>query len=422
MNTNRLRRTARLILAVSAAYFLAGTTAGWAQSSGKTAASKDQGTPPQFDRIARLAIAQWLIPGYQDFLAKLPIWQTAVSQQCRAPSPDHLKAAQQQLSQLQLSWARVSMVTFGPLGKDRRQYRMYFWPDKHGTGSRQFRKTMAAMPSEFHSPKSLSQQSVALQGLGAAEKLLFGSTSEDLWAGASSQSPSKEQQFACKWLGTMAVNMEGIAKDVVSEWQQRLTQPPAAKPSAPAAAGEVHDNRDELYYKLLKVVLNESELTAFVRLGKVLGTKPEKAKPKLAEAYRQQLSIPIMIASLQSLQQLLLGSKTELSPQAGSKQLDSKQKDSMQKNIAPPQPAGQRFEGLTAAFADQSFRNHLEERFARTLKALDAIEQPLAIAVKKDWQKVQQARFVVNDLVTYLTESVALKAGIVFSFNELDGD
>lgn len=402
MITSRLRPAVQLLLSLAAASLLASSTAGWAQGKPAAKPSEPKGTAPHFDRIARQAIKQWLIPGYQQFLAHLPPWQTALSQLCSAPSPSHVQAAQRQLSHLQLSWAKVSMVTFGPLSKDRRQYRMYFWPDKHGTGSRQFRKTMATMPGEFHSAKSLSQQSVALQGLGAAEKLLFGSGSEELWGASAQQGStkptgkSKAQRFACHWLGAIAVNMEGVATAVVSEWQQRLSQP-TAQPSAPV--GGSHDNRDELYYKLLKVVLNEAELTAFIRLGKVLGAKPQQAKPKLAEAHRQQLSIPIMKASLLSLQQLLLGT-----------------------HPAAKAAKEQSFQGLTAAFADESFRNHVAARFARTLKALDAIEEPLDQAVIKDWQRVQQARFVVNDLVTYLTESVALKAGIVFSFNALDGD
>lgn len=351
-------------------------------------------TPPEFEQTARRTVEKWLIPTYQQFIDRADSFDTAVTSLCpaatsggKAPQAKdgNLGVARQALKELQRSWAAASIIKFGPIGKETRLHRIYFWPDKHGTGARQFRKALAAKDYSQLKPKAFAQQSAALQGLGPAEKLLY--PGDALWTSGKTED-AETRAFACGMLHAIAANLKAIGSETISAWQQRLANP---APQKAAVSADKYDNRDELYYKFIKALIDEAELSSFVRLGKPMGLSPEKAKPKLAEAYRQQLSIPLLKASLTALQSLLLGE-------------------------------GKDFKGLAQPFATTNLRANAEQRFQRSHTALDAINGPLDQAVVKDWTSVQQARYALNDLVTYLTETIALKAGIVFTFNALDGD
>lgn len=356
-------------------------------------------TPPEYEAIARNTVQHWLIPRYQKVADDAEGLEAAATALCAKPNGTTLATAKQSLKKVQLSWAGVSLIKFGPINQQMRQYRMYFWPDKHGTGSRQFRRLMAAKPYDKLKPKVFREQSAALQGLGPAEKIL---ADDEIWLKAAS---GEQRKFSCAMLHAITRSVQAISGEVISEWQQRLASAPkpaqvVSKPVAktspelkhqPKSSAEKYDNRDELYYKFIKATLDEAELTSFIRLGKVLGAKPAKAKPRLAEAYRQGLSIPIIKASLASTQVLLLGD-------------------------------GKALKGLVNPFSTTNLKANINQRFKRAYEALDAIDGPLDVAVKKDWQNVRKARFVINDLVTFLTETIALKAGIVFTFNSLDGD
>lgn len=384
-----LATTIATTAAISLAPFSLGP--GTAHGQAPTASPSTRTTPPKFEKMARQTVRQWLIPTYERFISKAATFDAAVTKLCgqagqsRPADAAALQGARQALKELQLAWAAASLIKFGPINKQTRLYRVYFWPDKHGTGARQFRKALAAKDYERLKPKAFAEQSAALQGLGPAEKLLY--PSEDIWR-STQPSDGKTRAYSCAMLHAIDANLETIGKETIAIWQQRLAAPAAAKK---AVAAHKYDNRDELYYKFIKALIDESELSSFVRLGKVMGASPEQAKPKLAEAYRQTLSIPLIKASLAAMHSLLLGD-------------------------------GNTYPGLIKPFATPNLRANAEQRFADTRKALDAIKGPLGEAVKKDWQSVRTARFAMNDLVTYLTETIALKAGIVFTFNALDGD
>lgn len=365
-----------------------------------TARAQGARTPAHFDQTAKQAVRHWLIPRLESFVKQAQAFGQQSAALCTSPGHDSLTAARTALKDLQLSWAAVSQVTFGPASQNRRLYRTYFWPDKHGTGARQFRKFMAAADKNQLTPKAFAGQSVALQGLGPAERLLADKDYSAVW-----QEGGKPEQraFACAYLQAIARNLTTIGEDIITGWDLRLVashkdknrgakqEPVQGAKKEPKHGEGDYDNRDELYYKLIKAVIVETELTAFVRLGKVMGAKPEAIKPLKAEARRQGLSIAIIKASLTSSRALLLGNGTS-------------------------------FKGLVSAFAKPALRANLNQRYDRALSALDAISAPLDEAVKTEWQTVRKARWAINDLVTYLTETVALKAGMTFTFNELDGD
>lgn len=324
-------------------------------------------------QTGQAALHAWLIPSYQDLATKARAFAEASQAACAASKASQAGAdalrvqkAQKSLSQLQLSWAAVSMITFGPIAKERRLYRLYFWPDKHGTGARQFRKMMAGGDTSRLAPEQFKLQSAALQGLVAAERLLFPAT------GAPDMSA-----FGCQLLKAIAHNVHEISAAVRLGWNNAKTP--------------------ELFQELLKSTINEAQLSATTRIGKVLGESPAKAKPQKAEAHRQQLSLAIIKASLDSSRRLLLGSK------------DSG------------------YQGLIAGISSSPkvvahMRSNLNLRFDQAATVLTAIKGPLPKAVANDRDTVKILQMALNDLADYLKFQVAPKAGIEFTFNTLDGD
>lgn len=364
---------AALCLAPSLGVSQAATTQPAAPSEAQPAAkaeTKAETKTSPLTQAGKKAVQAWLIPGYQDLASKAGAFAKASQAACpagkTAQDRNKRQKTQQALSQLQLSWAAVSMVTFGPIAKERRIYRLYFWPDKHGTGARQFRKMLAGRDTSRLTPEQFKLQSAALQGLVAAEKILFPTKGD-----------GELSTFGCQFLNAIAANVHEISAAVLLGWDN-YTQ-------------------SQLFQELLKSTINEAQLSATVRIGKVLGESTAKAKPLKAEAHRQQLSLAIIEASLDSSRRLLLGSK-----------------DSGYQGLIAGLPVSPKVVA--------HIRSNLKLRFNQAATVIDAIKGPLPKAVATDRDTVKILQMALNDLADYLKFQVAPKAGIEFTFNTLDGD
>lgn len=350
--------------------------------------SADNGASPEaYQLLARQAIGEWLIPRYETFINGVKGSSVASQQLCQKPNAQNVKAAQKAFSKLQLDWAAVNLVDFGLMGKDHRHNRVYFWPDRHGTAGRQFRKAIATKNYGELEAKNFNQLSAALQGLGTAEKLLFTKDAERDWHFPIDGATRK---YSCAMLDAINANIYGIGVEVTTAWRRVLRR---SAPTASTYTSPEDDPRKKLYGQLLKATITEAELTSVQRLGKALGKTPEDAKPKRAEAYRQGLSVEIIKASLASSRELLLGTDQ-----------------------------GDGFPGLIQPIETSNMKANLSQRFDRALETLNAIKGPLDQAVIKDRDSVKLAQFAANDLVEYLKFKVAKAAGYEFTFNALDGD
>ena len=101
-------------------------------------------------------------------------WSTAEQALCAAPSQQALDAARQSFGETVDAWSAIEIIRFGPVTEENRLERMLFWPDRKGTGLKQVQAALAAKDATATDAGSLASKSVAMQGLGALEFVLFG--------------------------------------------------------------------------------------------------------------------------------------------------------------------------------------------------------------------------------------------------------
>ena len=110
------------------------------------------------------------------------------------------------------AWGALDFIRFGPVAREHRLERIFFWPDPRGFASRQLNQVLAARKPELLEPGALSSQSVAVQGLTALEILLF---DEKTPLGTGTDDAAK---YRCALAGAIAANLNTIATEISTGW------------------------------------------------------------------------------------------------------------------------------------------------------------------------------------------------------------
>ena len=111
------------------------------------------------------------------------------------------------------AWQRVQWLRRGPATNSLLHSRFQYWPDKHGTGSRQFRTVLNKQDPEILERSRFIAGSVALQGIPALERIIFSEgAAESLLLDA--EGPS----FKCRYLAAIVDNLESMSAQLLNLW------------------------------------------------------------------------------------------------------------------------------------------------------------------------------------------------------------
>jgi predicted lipoprotein len=110
------------------------------------------------------------------------------------------------------AWAGLDFIRFGPVAREHRLERIFFWPDPRGFASRQLNGLLAARKPDLLEPGGLTGQSVAVQGLTALEILLFDAKTV---LGAGSDEPAR---YRCALARAIAANIERVVVEIADGW------------------------------------------------------------------------------------------------------------------------------------------------------------------------------------------------------------
>lgn len=168
-----------------------------------------QASEPLFanDKLAKTMLEHVIRPGYRELVVAARAMQDKIEQSCAGKARDDA-ALRKAFSKLVLAWGRIEPVGFGAVVEQNRLERILFWPDRQGIGARQIDKLLRS-PETITSDR-LSFRSVAVQGLGAMERVLFTATARN----AAGQNRADRCQLAV----AIAGNLLGIAEDLDGEW------------------------------------------------------------------------------------------------------------------------------------------------------------------------------------------------------------
>ncbi|PVZ72244.1 imelysin family protein [Pelagibaculum spongiae] len=327
-------------------------------------------------------IDQQIIPSYQKLSASSAQLAQLSQQFCQSPNQAGLQSLQQQWKQVMADWTQAQPVRFGPADSFLRHYRIEMWPDKRNTGGRQFNKMIAKADPALLETKKFSRSSVALQGLTASERLLFGKKSQ-----ASLFGGSDKNQFRCNLQLAIASNLQGITSKIKDEWQTGEQSYRALLLSTGQKGNDFFSSDSEITARFLNNLYTQLQSIVDQKLLAPLGSSLEKAKGKKSESWRSKNSLENIKNNLLATQQWYL--------------------------IAfAPELKGQALDG------------DIKAAFTTALLSVDAIKLPLVQAVADATQRAKVQTLVKNtsSLKNLIGSKLPSAINLPLGFNSLDGD
>jgi predicted lipoprotein len=337
-----------------------------------------QTTTPQ--QVLQAAVRLSIRPGMLEFRNRADGLAMAMNALCKIPSEGMLAVAEAQFRQAALAYGRVEFLRIGPLMEDNRADRLLFWPDRRGIGLRQVQAILAEEDASATALETLRGKSVAVQGFGALEFVLFGTGAEAL--------SGPDSAFRCQYGSAVAGNIAQVARELAEGWfapggiADHLTQPQADYAD--------YRTETEALEALVGLVSHGIEAVRDVRINPFMPTEERVARPKEGLFWRSGLTLDMVGANLSGMRHLLAQSGI-----AGA--VDGK-------NI-----------GLG---------NSITFEFRNADRALGLVTLPLDQALEDDKQ-VQALRYLVivtGSLQAMIGEQLSAALGLSVGFSSLDGD
>ncbi|MCA1969027.1 MAG: hypothetical protein LDL42_07835 [Rhizobium sp.] len=183
-----------------------------------TATAQEAGTTPAILKseaipaVMEKAVENFIRPGYHRFRDRSATLEADMHALCAGPSAEALDKARVAFDKTVAAWSTVEIVRVGPVIEANRFERILFYPDRKSTGLKQVQAILARPDESATSVETLKDKSVAMQGLGALEFVLFGTGSETL--------PKDQQGFPCRYGAAIAGNLVRLGNELADEWDK----------------------------------------------------------------------------------------------------------------------------------------------------------------------------------------------------------
>lgn len=331
------------------------------------------------DVIGR-AIDGFVRPAYASLDDHAASLTKAMHALCDAPSGQNLDAARTAFSSTVEAWSVAEIVAFGPIKEENRLERMLYWPDRKSIGLKQVQAALAAKNPSAADPAQLAGKSVAMQGLGALEFVLFGDGAETL--------AGKDDPYRCAYGAAVAGNIKSIAGEVRVAWEK--PDGFASRWADPGPKNPLYRDGTEAVTELVGVFINELEMVRDVRLKGFLGAQPDADKPKQAIYWRSQNTTNSLAGNLTGIDRLFQASK-----------------------LGDALPAD-------AQWMAESIHIQLTNGVATAKSVAGPIDKALADPALRD--KLEHFALITSSLSTLIGTRMTAEFGLTAGFSSLDGD
>lgn len=161
--------------------------------------------------LAEKALNRHIRPGYAALFKATQDLEQSAKTFCSAPATRTIEPVRDAFRRVVYAWSRVAHLQFGPVTQERRLTRMLYWPDRKNLGRRQIRRALRTRDKSVLDQESLSGKSVAVQGLGAIEQLLY-------WKAEEAFADNSKTIHRCAYLQAATANIAGISTNLVNGW------------------------------------------------------------------------------------------------------------------------------------------------------------------------------------------------------------
>jgi predicted lipoprotein len=246
-------------------------------------------SPANVQMVMQRMVDDVIRPGYARFEQAAEALETRTAALCNTPSAKALEEARVAFRDAVLAWAGVEFIRFGPVTAQDRLERVLFWPDRKGTGLKQVQQALAKADESVTDPGALATKSVAMQGLGAQEFLLFGSGSQAL-------EESDGAGHRCAFAHAAAANIHAIAGEIARGWA------PQGEASLRWTVGRDPEVAAERLNEIIGTLVHGVDAVRDMRIRGFVDAAGANDKPRQALYWRSQMTGPVIAANLAGLQ------------------------------------------------------------------------------------------------------------------------
>lgn len=333
-----------------------------------------------FEGVLKSTVEKIVRPALDTFSSAAGDLNQTIQKLCTNPGAANLGDSRAAFKRAAIAWGGIEHFRSGPILENNRLERILFYPDRKSTGLKQVQRRLANKDVSLTDLKSMQTKSVAVQGFGAIEYLLFGTGSNDL--------ESISGSFRCNFAHTASNNVVAIANELRKSWQVGSAY--SQSWLSTGLANSVFDNQRESVNELLGVLVHGLEVVRDIRIGSFLKKEPKYDRAKSALLWRSKSTLPVLKANLQMLESML--------EEGG---LYSLVEDDVNGTV-----------------------NSLRFEFTQVRKALNSINPPIADALQIEEQrtKILYLKNSIGYLIKRIDGEFALMLGLSSGFSFSDGD
>ena len=321
----------------------------------------------------------YIAPAYAQLARTTRTLFEQVGTLCSQPNAAHLSGAREAFHATVESWSFIEWFRVGPVLRNNRVERFFYFPDRKSRGLRQVQAALAKQDGAVLEVASLAKMSVALQGLGALDFLLFGTGADDLKTG---------DAFRCHFADAASANLYLIAESLAAAWRQDRQL--RAVWNTPSGTNRFFRTDKEAMSTVIGTLVHGLEAVRDTRIGVFLRETPERDRPKSAPLWRSGSTMVSISANLEGLEALFTRSRIE--------------------TILPK---GSRYLGDAIRF---EFKQSI-----KTAREIDAAVPDLLVDIEQR-EKLVYLNTSLNFLLGRLNDELAPAAGLSAGFSFGDGD
>jgi uncharacterized protein len=331
------------------------------------------------------SLKNYVQPAYASLVEATGKLEISADTLCRTSNAENLAAAQAAFKKAALAWSHIEWFRTGAVMNDNRVERMFYFPDRKGTGLKQVQAALEQRDPDAARSDRLAVKSVAMQGLGASEFLLF-SLSNKTRPDETFSGP--HGAYRCAYILASAQTMSAIAQDVSAQWQ----------PGRAAARMWQNPTGDNPYFRsdaealnvMIGTLVHGLEAVRDTRLAVFTGKAQSADRPKAAAFWRSEQTFAAIAANLEGLRAFYESSHIKLSLPVG----------------------------------HQALVNTIRFDFDRAIKTAKDLDAPVKTILSNPAlrEKAVYLQLTVQILINHFSQEFAVAAGITPGFSFGDGD
>ena len=334
-----------------------------------------------------------ILPLHASFVAATASLQETTARFCASPGQSGYEETRDAWRHAMHAWQQLQVVRFGPVNIDNQAWRVQFWPDRNNLVGQKIESLLAS--DTALSAAQLEADSVVIQGLTAAEYLLF---DQEHGALASYLSNAEVAPRRCNLLRLVAEHTADVADGLANAWLPAAGNYAAVFTTPALDNPDFADNASALSV-LLDSVLAAVETAKNDKLADPLGLSNSAgiAQPYAAEAWRSRYSLPLLVATVDGARQLYFAGEPGNTAFGIDDLLRANDADELADEIA-------------AQFA------LVRERTPQGLVLFDAVNDPVQA------EQLLAYHTALTRLAQLIKNEVPPVLGVTLGFNDKDGD